>query len=628
MPRASADVPGPVQAAPELAVPLRAGPLRLVFDRGELRWIRLGEREVVRGIYFALRAEGWATIPYQIRGLAITAEPRTFSVRFEARHERGPVRFGWRAEMSGAADGRIRFAVAGTAGSDFLRHRIGLCVLHPADACAGRPCIVETVDGDRLETAFPKLVAPHQPFRSVRAILHEISPGVEVEVRMEGETFETEDQGNWGDASFKTYGTPLHLPHPVTVKSGSVVEQSVSLSLFGIHAEPVEQATATVPGALPKKRNSTEPVVVTLEEGDTLPLPALGLAGAALVGLAEADAARLRPLRLAHLRADLHLEASGWQELLERAAANATLLELPLELALFLPDDAQAGLRELAKHAAGARPRIASVLVYRAADRMTAEGLLGAARSALAGVSDGASFGGGSDCHFAELNRRRPLPRLLDRLTFALSPQVHAFDDATLVENLRSLPRIADTLRSFAEGTPLGISPVTLRPREDPSPSSWRERGERPFTDDPRQETGFAAAWTLGLLAAAAEAGFASLTCFELAGPRGVLDGGRPFPVLHALADVAAIPGVRLARARSRRPERVQVLSLRSPSGHSRAFLANVTGEAHPVRLQGLPGGARRLALGQEGAGEDCSGELELGPHEIVRLDFEADSRA
>jgi hypothetical protein len=51
-----------VAVAPELAIPLRAGPLRLVFDRGALRWIRLGEREVLRGIYFAVRAENWVTI--------------------------------------------------------------------------------------------------------------------------------------------------------------------------------------------------------------------------------------------------------------------------------------------------------------------------------------------------------------------------------------------------------------------------------------------------------------------------------------------------------------------------------------------------------------------------------------
>ena len=253
----TADDPAAVRPAPEIAVPLRAGPLRLVFDRGELRWIRLGEREVLRGIYFALRGEGWASVPYAISDLEIAAEPASFRIGFLARHERGPVRFDWRAEIAGWPDGRIRFAVRGAAGSSFLRNRIGLCVLHPADECAGRPCIVETVDGDRAESVFPPLVAPQQPFRNVRAILHEVSPGVEVEVRMEGEAFETEDQGNWGDASFKTYGTPLHLPHPVPLKTGASVEQSVAVRLFGITAEPVEQATATVPGRC--RRSATAP---------------------------------------------------------------------------------------------------------------------------------------------------------------------------------------------------------------------------------------------------------------------------------------------------------------------------------------------------------------------------------
>ena len=107
MSRPTADDPLPVHAAPEIAVPLRAGPLRLVFDRGELRWIRLGEREVLRGIYFALRAEGWASVPYEIRNLQIEAEPASFRIRFLACHDRGPVRFDWRAEIAGSPDGRI-----------------------------------------------------------------------------------------------------------------------------------------------------------------------------------------------------------------------------------------------------------------------------------------------------------------------------------------------------------------------------------------------------------------------------------------------------------------------------------------------------------------------------------------
>jgi len=624
MSRSTAEDPVPVHDAPEIAVPLRAGPLRLVFDRGELRWIRLGEREVLRGIYFALRAEGWATIPYEIRDLEIAAEPASFQVRFLAHHERGPVHFDWRAEIKGTRDGRIALAVRGTAGASFLRNRIGLCVLHPAEACAGRRCIVETVDGDRAESVFPALVAPHQPFRNVRAILHEVSPGVEVEVRMEGEAFETEDQGNWGDASYKTYGTPLHLPHPVPLKSGASVEQSVSLSLFGITAEPVEQAAATVPGALPHKRNSAEPVVVTLG-GAELPLPEIGLAGGELDILADADAARLRPLRLAHLRADLHLETKAWGAALERAAANARLLDVPLEIALFLPDDSHNVLRVLLEKATALRPRVSSWLVYRALDRTTPDGLAATARESLAAVDRGAVFGGGTDAYFVELNRRRPLPRSLDRLVFAFSPQVHARDDATLVENLGSLRRMAQTLRSFAEHTPLAISPVTLRPRVDPSPAAWRRRGERPFTDDPRQGTAFAAAWTLGFLAAAAEAGFVSLTFFELAGPRGLLEADRAFPVLDAFADVAALPGALVVPARTRRPERVQALGLRSNAGHTRVFLANVTGEAHPVRVEGLSGRVRRARLGQAQPGEESGLELELGPREIARLDVEAD---
>ncbi len=605
--------------APELAIPLRAGPLRLVFDRGAVRWIRLGEREVLRGIYFALRGEGWATLEAALEELEIEAEVDSFRIRFHARHERGPVRFGWDGRIDGRADGRIEFRAEGIAGSAFKRNRIGLCILHPAEACAGRRCIVETVDGDRAESVFPAYVAPWQPFRNVRAILHEVSPGVEAEVRMEGETFETEDQRNWGDASFKTYGTPLHLPYPVEVAAGARVEQSATVSIFGITAEPVEKAAAVVPGALPKKRNSTEPVAVAVGAGSGVPLPAIGLGGAGRVTLSAADAAALRALRLAHVRADLHLESDGWDEDLVRAAASAAALDAPLELALSLPGAPDGPLHRLASRLAELAARVARVLVYAAADPTSPAPLAAAAREALASL--GAPIGGGSDRSFANLNRERPGHGTLDRLTTALTPQVHLFDDATIMENLASLASIAETMRSFADGSPIALSPVTLRPRQDPAPASWRTAGERPFTDDPRQATAFAAAWTLGLIGAAAEAGFASVTLYELAGPRGVMDRGAVFPAYHALADVAALlPEARVVPAHSRRRERVQALALRA-AGRARLFLANVTAETHPVRVLGLEGAARRARLGDPGPGEESGFELEIAPHEIVRLD-------
>jgi hypothetical protein len=619
-PEATDPADADVHAAPELAVPLRAGPLRLVFDRGGLRWIRLGEREVLRGLYVAVRDESWATVPAELEDLEFEAEPEAFRIRFVARHRRGGVRFDWVGRIQGGTDGRITCSMDGAAGSTFRRNRIGFCVLHPAEACAGRPCIVETVDGDRASSTFPGLVAPHQPFRNVRAILHEVTPGVEVEVRMEGETFETEDQRNWSDGSFKTYGTPLHLPYPVEVAEGTRLAQSVTVRLFGVTSEPVQEAAATVPGALPKKRNSTEPVIVRVGKTGGFARPALGLGGAGLSPLGAADAERLRSIRLDHVRADLNLGAPGWEARLERASADARAIDAPLELALFLPDHPKAVLRDLAGRAAALRPRVACWLLF-ASDGTTADGYAALAREALGGVFPTALFGGGTDGHFAELNRRRPSRRGLDRLVFALVPQVHAFDDSTMVENLGSLRSMADTARGFAGGVPLGVSPITLRTRTDPRPASSRDPGEPSLTDDPRQATPFAAAWTLGFVSAAAEAGLEALTFFELSGARGVTESGVVFPVLHALADVLALPGAVVLPARSRRPERVQALALRS-GGHSRLFLANVTAEPHPVHVEGLSGPARRAALGQASPGEEVGAEVELAPHEIARLDL------
>ncbi len=97
------------------------------------------------------------------------------------------------------------------------------------------------------------------------------------------------------------------------------------------------------------------------------------------------------------------------------------------------------------------------------------------------------------------------------------------------------------------------------------------------------------------------------------------MDADKAFPVLHALADVAALDGAFVSPSRSRRPERVQVLALRTP-GHARLFLANVTADAHPVRIDGLGGQLVRAPLGSE-AGEEIEGEVELAPHEIARID-------
>ena len=624
MSRPSAEDPVPVHAAPApaLAVPLRAGPLRVVFDRGELRWIRLGEREVLRGIYFGLRGESWVTVTPELEDLVIEAEPDSFRIRFVARHARGPIRYAWEGSVWGRADGRIEFAIQGTAGSSFPRNRLGLCVLHPVEACAGRPCIVELVDGDRAESAFPARVAPRQPFRNVRAILHEVSPGVEAEVRMEGETFETEDQCNWGDTSFKTYGTPIHLPFPVQVDAGAHLAQSVSVSLFGISAAPVEQAAARVPGAVHRKRNSSEPVVVAIAPDEAFALPAIGLGGADRVGLGSAEAERVRSLRLAHLRADLRLEAAGWDARLERAVANASLAGVPLELAIFLPDDPRRALEQLAaagRQAAAVRRELARVPGGR---RRHGGGPGPAGARGALGRGSGRALRGrvGRALRRAQPPPADPGPARQARLRLSpASPRVRRRDDRREPRQPAARGRHAAQLQRRSALRDLAGDAALAR---RPEPGVVARPARSPFTDDQRQPTPFAAAWTLGLLAV---------------GGRGRLR--EPDPVrarrpARRAGRRSRVPGA--ARARRRRGARRRArragpaAPARSASRRWRCARAgrcdcsSPTSRARRTRCASTasPGRLRRAALGQSES-EDAGLELELGPHEIVRLDVE-----
>ena len=617
-------VPAEGREAPPLAIPLRAGPLRLVFDRGELRWIRLGEREVLRGIYAAVREAGWATVPARIEDLVVEAEPDSFRIRFVARHARGDVRFDWAARLEGSAEGRISYAIDGVAGSSFLRNRIGFCVLHPASECAGAPCTLETVDGTRRAVSFPRLVSPQQPFLELRAIAHEPAAGVVAEVRLEGDTFETEDQRNWSDCSFKTYchaaraavpgrGEAGHARPPVGDPEPERQHAGARPRRRRARARRRRRRSATARSRSWSGRTAARSPPVPRSAWPAASRPSWTTAtsrGFARFGSTTCGRTCTWAIRAGRRR-------SRARPRTRRSSA------LPLELALVLPDEPRPALLALARRASQLAPRVGRWLLFRAADHTTHDGDAALAREILAGVDAHAGFGGGCDRYFAELNRRRPSPAGLDVIAFSLNPQVHAFDDATLFENVATLPWLAETARSFAPGLPLAITPVTLRPRSDPRPPASRAPGEPPFTDDPRQSTPIAAAWTLALLGQAARAGFASLTFFEPTGPRGLMDAGQPFAVFHALRDVAAVAGAGVLALDSRRPERVQAIGLRS-GRLTRLFLANIGDEPHPVRVEGLAGAARRAPLGAAEPGEECGLELDLEPRAVARLDVTA----
>ena len=158
-----------------------------------------------------VRDRDWGTYAPEIADLEVTEGPDAFTVSYAAVC-RGPSLLRYRARIEGRADGSLRFEAEAVPEGDFETNRCGFVVLHPA-AAAGAAATIEHVDGSREATAFPELIDPWRPFVSIREITHRAG-GLDVTCRLEGEEFEMEDQRNWSDASFKTYGRPLELPWP------------------------------------------------------------------------------------------------------------------------------------------------------------------------------------------------------------------------------------------------------------------------------------------------------------------------------------------------------------------------------------------------------------------------------
>lgn len=522
--------PGP----PEQRLCLRAGPLTMVFEPrlAFLRYVRLGECELLRGVYAAVRDRNWGTILPQIAEVWLEQDANSFQLRFECWHGdpnstwSGNCRFRWRGEVIGEADGTITYSLDGTAETTFLTNRTGFCVLHP-DSLAGEPCLVEHVDGSREEGVFPRAISPHQPFFEIRALTHEPLPGVRVEVRMEGDTFEMEDQRNWTDASFKTYCRPLGLPYPVEVQAGASVRQRVTVRLLG---------TPSPGSAAPKEEAPVEAAPVRFQPGDATPVrvPRLGVCLAAdRTPLTAEELGRLSALRLSHVRVDLHLDDPDHMRSLDEALWAAGSLGIGLQVALFLPDDPPEALTRLAADSRFSHIADVTWLAFPEVGKTTTSREIDLARRHL----QRGAIVGGTDAYFTELNRNRPPAEALDGVCYSINPQVHAFDNASLMETLRTQGTTVASARELYPELPVHVSSVTLRPRPNPDATGSEHHAGDPFSNyDPRQTSLFAAAWTLGSLKYLGEAGARSVTLFETHGPRGVLRMGPQTPLPHGLS--------------------------------------------------------------------------------------------
>ena len=637
---------------------LRAGALTASLDTGKLRWVRLGGTEALRGLAFVVRGSGWETYAPQITNLEIEEGEGAFRIGYDARIEAADGVLAYRADIVAEDERNLVFTVEFEPATEFRTNRTGFVALHPVEGVAGEACSISHSDGSVEETAFPGLIMPLQPFFDIAAMRHQVSPGVWLTCRFEGaDPWETEDQRNWTDASYKTYYRPLELPYPYTLAAGERLRQVATLTVEGGSA-----AGSTLAGS----DGGAVEIAVGGETGTHIPEIGLGVANAERAHLGH-GLDLLKALGPGHLVCecdprDPHAaDALVAGRTLAEALGAGVVLEITVpceqpvldELAAVAEIAGQAGLKP-----AAIVPEQARLLKF-TLEKIPALGIpdfdevYSAARAAFPGVR----LGGGVFTNFTELNRNVAEPDLFDFLTHATCAVVHEPDDRSVIETLQTLPDIVASAKAWAGGKPYRIAPSAIGMRFNPyGPDVHQnaDNGRYSFNrQDPRHRALLGAAFALGYAARVAPLGVEALAFGQPSGALGMvyrrtehpqpwfddLEGPAVMPLYHIVSALAAAKGAGVRSVTSGDATRILGLAYEDGGG-TLLWLANLTPETQKVTVSGI--GGETAIIGRLDSGNfveavtDPAGfaadpgspgdpsRLELAPYAVARIAIDA----
>ena len=567
----------------------KAGALSMDYASGSLRNIRVGSREVVRMIYFALRDHNWGTIIPEIKNEKIVYQPSGFDITYEAVYRKENINFIFQVAISGSPDNVITFDIEGKALFEFRTNRTGFCLLHPIDGCAGQSCEVTHSDGRKENFKFPELISPHQPVKDITGMTWEIDDNLKANVQFEGEIFEMEDQRNWTDDSFKTYCRPLDLPFPFTLEKGDKIKQRIVLCILG---EPQQD------GELAEKYH------FTVDESVKFPLPEMGIAQpASKPPLTDKEAALIKEVGFDYYDIFVVLEDS-WISELRTSVEEAIALQLAIRLKIQFTKNFEIEIGQLVQVLANDQDIIETILILQADSLVTQDKFIQKLLEPLRSAFPGVKIGAGTQGFFTGLNRNRIHHPDIDFISYSINPQVHAFDNHTLVENLNGQSATVRSALALTSGKPVQVSAVTFRMQKNPAATS----GEVQLSNmiDPRQMSLFGAGWTMASIRHLAEAGAAAVTWYETIAEKGIIQGesgskypdmffveeGAVFPMYYVFKDVLKHKKGSILFSRSSHPLVFEGLAMED-GGKKIILLSNFTHRPIEVTVEGIAPGAK-----------------------------------
>ena len=577
---------------------LTAGPISAVLDNGAIRYIRYQGAEVLRGIAYLVRDKNWGTTAPVIDKLKVKQGKNNFSVSYSATCRDATQALRYEVGIEATAKGVVRFTANATPLTDVITNRTGFVVLHPLAGVVGEPVEIIHTDGKKRKARFPRIISPGQPVFEIRSLKHSVVPGVTATVLMEGNKFEMEDHRNWMDASYKTYVCSLLDPWPYTLKKGESFEQSVTVTIEGKAKTKAAKVSSAITVSVGQVKGR---------------VPAIGVGvpmGQAAATLAEVD--RVASAHPAHLVCQIDGRDSGvegaasaFRHLKEKTGIPVTL---EIVLSARAPAMEEVAAIAVAVRAGGLTPD--AIVITQTHDLKSFqpntprpwgpgyEDMAAAARHHFPGVL----LGGGMLSYFTELNRKPVARGLFDFVTHSVCPIVHAADDKSVMETLEALPSIIASTRNMIGKTSYHLGPSSIACRDNPygaglaaNPGNGRVCLSG---NDPRQRGIFAAAWNLGLVAAAARGGIDVMTLGAVTGDQGIISGHGLVPAYHVIAGLAGAAHARRLETVSTAPSKVETLAYRTKTGRC-LWLANLSGEKQLVRISGFGGTAELHEIGE-----------------------------
>jgi hypothetical protein len=400
--------------------------------------------EFLRRVGVTVRDRDWREVSPTRWACRVKEAERVIEVT--ARHRSDRVDFEWQGRLTYATDEcEVAFEFEGRALKTMEVCRVGLVVLHPVHFMTGAQVTTRGPNGE-ARLVVPAIISPQRlidgvptgmsvPFSSMR--IEQPSMG-RLDLDFSGDLFELEDQRNWGDASFKSYCTPLGAGFPRAISEGARIAHRLNARLIPARIRGVDDVVRTECAV------GSPAMAGEIKIGRMVPASFETLEGAGWM------------LGWDHICIDWDESTIGRiDRVLARLPDRATL-EIGLEVDTLLISGT-----EVLRWLHGNAKRVSTLILRDLGRPLPTTAAVAKVRAALRnGPAQRTALLAAPTGYFAELNRGQPFELDVDGVAFPVSSTVHGDDADTILDNSRTVADMIATARRITGRERIAISPL------------------------------------------------------------------------------------------------------------------------------------------------------------------------